>query len=147
LNITRARKRTQEIIQEFFNFYIIITQNHHKTLLLDKKIHTEWLDIGAKIVNIKEKLYHNNNSQKLHPNVSERKVDEKSIQVQTDAVHKNTLENKILELLKTSIDTNHEHTDFRPIREEETWESCPYCSMFRDIGTRVCPNCGRTLNK
>lgn len=150
MNITELNSDdngTLEIIQEFFNFYINITQTHNKTLFLDKKIYSEWLDIGTKIVDLKAKFYHANNTQELPPSVSERQVDEKSTHLQTDIINKNKLENKILKLLDTRVDANHDQTEFRPILEEETWESCPYCSMFRDIGTMVCPNCGRTLNK
>ncbi len=36
--------------------------------------------------------------------------------------------------------------DIRPLLQKETSNGCQYCSIFRDIGTAVCPNCGRPLN-
>jgi len=36
--------------------------------------------------------------------------------------------------------------DIRPLLQKGTSDGCQYCSIFRDIGTAVCPNCGRPLN-
>lgn len=36
--------------------------------------------------------------------------------------------------------------EIRPILEERTSETCEYCAIFKDLGTMVCPNCGRPLN-
>ena len=36
--------------------------------------------------------------------------------------------------------------DIRPLLQKGTSDGCQYCSIFRDIGTVVCPNCGRPLN-
>ena len=36
--------------------------------------------------------------------------------------------------------------EIRPLLEERTSESCEYCTVFKDLGTMVCPNCGRPLN-
>ena len=147
--LTSDKKETLEIIQAFFNFYINVTQNHHKILLQDKKIHAEWLEIGSIIVEIKSKLRHINRLQ-------DEGDDEKPIPDHTKAVKERSLEIKIKELLEKRENANlfsqkefekdEVKPEFRPVLEEETWESCPYCSMFRDIGTMVCPNCGRSLN-
>ena len=147
--ITSEKKETQEIIQAFFNFYINVTQNHHKILLQDKKIHAEWLEIGSKIIDLKSILSHVNRTQDIGDN-------EKPTRDYTEAVEKRSLKSKIKELLETRENVNpfsqiknekdEIKPEIRPVLEEETTESCPYCSMFRDIGTMVCPNCGRTLN-
>jgi hypothetical protein len=36
--------------------------------------------------------------------------------------------------------------DIRPLLQKGASDGCQYCSIFRDIGTAVCPNCGRPLN-
>ena len=36
--------------------------------------------------------------------------------------------------------------DIRPLLQKGISDGCQYCSIFRDIGTAVCPNCGRPLN-
>jgi hypothetical protein len=36
--------------------------------------------------------------------------------------------------------------DIRPLLNREESEGCPYCALFKDLGTAVCPNCGRPLN-
>jgi hypothetical protein len=36
--------------------------------------------------------------------------------------------------------------DIRPLLNREAAEGCPYCALFKDLGTAVCPNCGRPLN-
>lgn len=36
--------------------------------------------------------------------------------------------------------------DIRPVIAEETSDACPYCPIFSDLGTAVCPNCGRPLS-
>lgn len=36
--------------------------------------------------------------------------------------------------------------DIRPLLGEATTESCQYCAIFKDLGTMVCPHCGRPLN-
>lgn len=36
--------------------------------------------------------------------------------------------------------------DIRPLLNREETEGCPYCALFKDLGTAVCPNCGRPLN-
>ncbi len=147
--ITSEQKETLEIIQAFFNFYINVTQKHHKILLHNEKIHAEWLEIGSKIINLKTILSHVNRTQEIGDN-------EKPTRDYTEAVEKRSLNNKIKELLETRENMNpfskiknekdEIKPEIRPVLEEETRESCAYCSMFRDIGTMVCPNCGRTLN-
>ena len=37
-------------------------------------------------------------------------------------------------------------SDIRPLLNREEVEGCPYCALFKDLGTAVCPNCGRPLN-
>jgi len=37
-------------------------------------------------------------------------------------------------------------SDIRPLLNREEAEGCPYCALFKDLGTAVCPNCGRPLN-
>jgi hypothetical protein len=147
--IPSEKKETLEIIQAFFDFYINVTQNHHKILLQDKKIHAEWLEIGSKIIDLKSILSHVNITQDIGDN-------EKPRRDYAEAVEKRSLKSKIKELLEARenvkpfsqiINEKGEiKPEIRPVLEEETRESCAYCSMFRDIGTMVCPNCGRTLN-
>jgi hypothetical protein len=36
--------------------------------------------------------------------------------------------------------------EIRPVFEQETSDRCKFCSIFRDMGNVVCPNCGRALN-
>jgi len=134
------KKETLEIIQVFFNFYINVTQKHPKIFLRDKKIHAEWLEIGSKIIDIKSMLSHENGTQDIGDN-------EKPTRDYTEAVEKRSLKSKIKELLETRENEKDEiKLEIGPVLEEETRESCSYCYMFRDIGTMVCPNCGRTLN-
>ncbi len=45
-------------------------------------------------------------------------------------------------LLKTAI-TN---TEIRPLLSSEEPDKCEYCSIFKDLSTIVCPNCGKPLN-
>jgi hypothetical protein len=147
--ISSEKKETLEIIQVFFNFYINVTQKHHKILLQDKKIHAEWLEIGSKIVDLKSMLSQVNGTQDIGDN-------ERPTRDYTKAVEKRSLKSKIKELLETRENVNpfsqiiNEKDEIKlgigPVIEEETGESCSYCSMFRDIGTMVCPNCGRSLN-
>ena len=147
--IPSEKKETLEIIQAFFDLYINVTQNHHKILLQDKKIHAEWLEIGSKIIDLKSILSHVNITQDMGDK-------EKPTRDYTEAVEKRSLKSKIKELLEArenvdlSTQIKNEKDEIilgiRPVLEEETKESCPYCSMFRDIGTMVCPSCGRPLN-
>ena len=147
--ISSKNKETLVIIQAFFNFYISVTQNHPKTFLHDEKIHAEWLEIGSKIIDIKSMLSHENNTEDIGDN-------KKPTRDYTEAVEKRSLKSKIKELIETRENVNplskikNEKDEIKPeigsVPEEETRESCPYCYMFRDIGTMVCPNCGRTLN-
>lgn len=36
--------------------------------------------------------------------------------------------------------------EIRPLLDDVTPKSCEYCAIFKDLGTMVCPNCGRPLN-
>lgn len=36
--------------------------------------------------------------------------------------------------------------EIRPLLSPEKPDECEYCSIFKDLGTVVCPNCGRPLN-
>ena len=36
--------------------------------------------------------------------------------------------------------------EIRPLLSPEEPDECEYCSIFKDLGTVVCPNCGRLLN-
>lgn len=124
-----------------------MTQNHHKIFLHDEKIHAEWLEIGSMIIDFKSMLSHTNRTQDIGDN-------ERPTRDYTEAVEKRSLKTKIKELLESrenaSAQIKNEKDEIQPkigpILEEESEESCPYCYMFRDIGTMVCPNCGRTLN-
>ena len=125
-----------------------MTQNHHKIFLQDKKIHAEWLEIGSKIIDLKSILSHVNMTQDIGDN-------EKPTRDYTEAVEKRSLKSKIKELLEARenvnpfsqiiIEKDEIKPEIRPVLEEETRESCAYCSLFSDIGTMVCPNCGRPL--
>jgi hypothetical protein len=43
-------------------------------------------------------------------------------------------------------DDDEGNSDTSPLLAEEDVDSCRYCGRFRDIGTMVCPHCGRPLN-
>jgi len=36
--------------------------------------------------------------------------------------------------------------EIRPLLSPEKPDECEYCSIFKDLSTVVCPNCGRPLN-
>jgi rubrerythrin len=155
--IPSEKKETLKIIQAFFDFYINVTQNHHKIFLQDKKIHAEWLEIGSKIIDLKSILSHVNRTQDIgdHEKTT-RDYTEAATRDYTEAVEKRSLKSKIKELLEARENVNpfsqienekdEIKPEIRPVLEEETRESCAYCSLFSDIGTMVCPNCGRPLN-
>jgi len=44
------------------------------------------------------------------------------------------------------IKTEDVITEIRPLLSPEKPDECEYCSIFKDLGTVVCPNCGRPLN-
>jgi len=37
-------------------------------------------------------------------------------------------------------------TEIRPLLNSEEPDGCEYCSIFKDLSTIVCPNCGKPLN-
>ena len=45
-------------------------------------------------------------------------------------------------LLKTA----EASTEIRPLLSSEEPGTCEYCSIFKDLSTIVCPNCGKPLN-
>jgi len=45
-------------------------------------------------------------------------------------------------LLKTA----EASTEIRPLLSSEEPDTCEYCSIFKDLSTIVCPNCGKPLN-
>ena len=45
-------------------------------------------------------------------------------------------------LLKTA----EASTEIRPLLSSEEPDKCEYCSIFKDLRTTVCPNCGKPLN-
>jgi len=47
-----------------------------------------------------------------------------------------------LVLLKTA----EASTEIRPLLSSEEPDNCEYCSIFKDLSTIVCPNCGKPLN-
>lgn len=51
-----------------------------------------------------------------------------------------------LELEIASLPEKEVKTEIRPVLEEMSPDSCEYCSLFKDLNTMVCPNCGRPLN-
>ncbi len=55
-------------------------------------------------------------------------------------------DDKTLELEITSLPEKEVKTEIRPVLEEMSPDSCEYCSLFKDLNTMVCPNCGRPLN-
>jgi len=44
------------------------------------------------------------------------------------------------------IKTEDVITEIRPLLSPEKPDQCEYCSIFKDLRTVVCPNCGRPLN-
>lgn len=55
-------------------------------------------------------------------------------------------DDETLELEITSLPERDVRPEIRPILEERSPDSCEYCALFKDLGTMVCPNCGRPLN-
>jgi hypothetical protein len=49
-------------------------------------------------------------------------------------------------LVTMVIDDGEGASDSRSTIVEEDKDSCMYCGTFKDIGTMVCPHCGRPLN-
>jgi len=47
-----------------------------------------------------------------------------------------------LELLEYAIDEDPEPDE---VPDEPASDECPYCAKFRNVGTMVCPHCGRPL--
>ena len=45
-----------------------------------------------------------------------------------------------------ALEIDKEVPEIRPIFGVETKDACKYCSIFKDMGNIVCPNCGRALN-
>ena len=44
------------------------------------------------------------------------------------------------------LETAEVSAEIRPLLSSEKPDECEYCSIFKDLGTVVCPNCGRPLN-
>jgi len=44
------------------------------------------------------------------------------------------------------LETAEVSAEIRPLLSPEKPDECEYCSIFKDLGTVVCPNCGRPLN-
>ena len=44
------------------------------------------------------------------------------------------------------LDTAEISVEIRPLLSPEKPDECEYCSIFKDLSTVVCPNCGRPLN-
>ena len=48
------------------------------------------------------------------------------------------------------VSKGHEITrssvEIRPLLNRDELDQCEYCSIFKDLGTIVCPNCGEPLN-
>jgi len=55
-------------------------------------------------------------------------------------------ENELEQVIPLLPDEGELKQEIRPLLEERTSESCEYCAIFKDLGTMVCPNCGRPLN-
>ena len=47
-----------------------------------------------------------------------------------------------LDLVEYAIDEDPEPSD---VPDEPAPDECPYCAKFRNVGTMVCPHCGRPL--
>ena len=44
------------------------------------------------------------------------------------------------------LDTAELTVEIRPLLSSEKPDECEYCSIFKDLSTVVCPNCGKPLN-
>ena len=44
------------------------------------------------------------------------------------------------------LETAEVSAEIRPLLSPEKPDECEYCSIFKDLRTVVCPNCGRPLN-
>jgi hypothetical protein len=164
-----------EFIQRIYESYLKITQDFSELIAQNQNLNNEWMNIGYKIVELKkkiknkylkiEKYYINsiekeknqkqiskNTTKKLENNYTKQEEDQNSLDLHSVNNEKNPafsvkdgyqIEHNVKEVFDEKLDIKPE---IRPIFGKETSESCGYCSIFKDIGTMVCPNCGRPLN-
>ena len=168
-----------KLIENIYNKFLSITQNHKEAIRISKKFYENWIKIGFDIVDLKDTIRENipsirksegnsriitsttvEEQEKDSPNSNTQLLslpDEEESSIKHSIIISQegdtTPRNKMRPLTDDTesitiraLEIEEEAPEIRPIFGVETKDSCKYCSIFKDMGNIVCPNCGRALN-
>jgi hypothetical protein len=165
-----------KFIQRVYESYLRITGDFSDFLAQNPSLHDEWLRLGYKLVEVKGRIRNSHamrhdpieviieevstrsgpseatedpivEDSNRDPPEGERIISLAGVEVVPPAPIMDEGENKVESTFQGNSPGDVEaRPEIRPLIDVETSESCGYCPIFRDIGTMVCPNCGRPLN-
>jgi hypothetical protein len=172
---TKREGRAIEFIKRVYESYLRITWDFSEFLAQNPSLQDEWLRLGYRLVEVKSRIgkTHEVIQEPIDAILEEASETSGTSEVeshkfvdsyQNPPKGEETLSLRGVEVIPPSSiihdgegkveSTLHENSsgdvearpEIRPLIDVETSESCGYCPIFRDIGTMVCPNCGRPLN-
>ena len=172
---TKGEAKASEFIKRVYESYLGISGDFSEFLAQNPSLQDEWLRLGYRLVEVKSRIgkTHAVREEPIEAILEEVSETSGTSEVQSqkfrDSYHnppegEETLSLRGVEVIPPSPimedgegeveSTLRENSpgdvevrsEIRPLIDVETSESCGYCSIFRDIGTMVCPNCGRPLN-
>jgi len=172
---TKGEAKASEFIKRVYESYLGITGDFSEFLAQNPSLQDEWLRLGYRLVEVKSRIgkTHAVREEPIEAILEEVSETSGTSEVQSqkfrDSYHnppegEETLPLRGVEVIppspimdggegevESTLRENSQgdvevRTEIRPLIDVETSESCGYCPIFRDIGTMVCPNCGRPLN-
>ena len=172
---TKGEGRAIEFIKRVYESYIGITGDFSEFLAQNPSLQDEWLRLGYRLVEVKSRIgkthavreepieaileeasetsdaseveSHKFRDSYKKPPEAEETLSLRGVEVIPPSPIMDDGEGKVESTLRENSPGDVEaRPEIRPLIDVETSESCGYCPIFRDIGTMVCPNCGRPLN-
>jgi hypothetical protein len=172
---TKGEAKASEFIKRVYESYLGITGDFSEFLAQNPSLQDEWLRLGYRLVEVKSRIGKTHavrqepietileeasetsgtsevESQKFrdsyhNPPEGEEPLSLRGVEVIPPSPIMDGGEGEVESTLRENSQEEVEaRPEIRPLIDVETSESCGYCPIFRDIGTMVCPNCGRPLN-
>ena len=157
---------TGKLIEDIYNKFMLISQDYRESIKRSEKFYENWIKMGFDIVDLKDAFEVYNpflGEDKGDSGIITEAADEKlkkgslarvpehdtATSSEGDPASENYTRSIPNDLEYTAIETHEikkEAPEIRPLFDLETSDNCKYCSIFRDMGNIVCPNCGRALN-
>jgi hypothetical protein len=157
---------TGELIKDIYNKFMLISQDYRESIRRSEKFYENWIKMGFDIVDLRDAievyipfLGEDKGDSGVITEAADEKLEKASLArvpehdtaISSEGgpaseTHTRPMPNDLEYTAIETVEIKEEVPEIRPLFDLETSDNCKYCSIFRDMGNIVCPNCGRALN-